>query len=426
MATCVVRPDSPAVADPALGTPMLALSGRKPANSSVSLRRASLAATSPTAVACIADGSMIFAPTVFESVGAPRSDAADRVALDVVRVFATYGVLVAHVASLVTRRYGELGVDYSAWLAAHCWYVAIIPTNLLFFLISGALMLGRNEPAWTFYKKRFIKIIPAWAFWSAFYIGWRQFYRGEKLDIQAAVVRLFDGDRGVAMYHLWFLNHMMKLYCFTPIFNSVFRDPDPTGVRILVALSYAVYIYQSLQQHVAGLHIFLLEWLSFLGFRTTVFLSGPTLRTMRPAKLVLGACGVLYLGAFVHTVVATDTITQQFGRMDEAYYHEFHAVFVMAMSSFLLVKALGRSVIAGIPQFARVFSLIAEHSFGIYLTHPAILDLLRNSLMRPDNTMVLGHPLWGVPLSVLVLGSCSMGFTMAIKRVPFFRQFVGG
>ncbi len=40
----------------------------------------------------------------------------------------------------------------------------------LFFMLSGATLLAKQEPLITFLKKRFIRIIPALVFWTIFYL----------------------------------------------------------------------------------------------------------------------------------------------------------------------------------------------------------------------------------------------------------------
>jgi len=219
---------------------------------------------------------------------------------------------------------------------------------------------------------------------------------------------------------------MMKLYSLTPFFNSVFRNPDPTSVVVLAGLTYMVYSYQSIQQHIK-FSFFICDWLMFLGFRTTLFISGPTLRTMKTTRFLMFGCSIIYFGCVVNMSLATQTLSVGAGKMDEYYFHEFHTVYLMATTSFVVLKGIGElPMIQGSPRIVKVLSTISDHSFGIYLTHPAILDVLRKHLLRPDNTYLLGHPIIGVPLTVLILGACSMSFVAVVKQIPFLRQFVGG
>ncbi|MGH8822038.1 MAG: acyltransferase family protein, partial [Rhodoferax sp.] len=42
----------------------------------------------------------------------------------------------------------------------------------LFFMVSGATLLPKQEPIRAFFAKRFIRIVPPLLFWSIFYLWW--------------------------------------------------------------------------------------------------------------------------------------------------------------------------------------------------------------------------------------------------------------
>eukprot|EP01116_Phalansterium_solitarium_P012137 TRINITY_DN2815_c0_g1_i1.p1 TRINITY_DN2815_c0_g1~~TRINITY_DN2815_c0_g1_i1.p1 ORF type:complete len:331 (-),score=15.11 TRINITY_DN2815_c0_g1_i1:130-1122(-) len=326
---------------------------------------------------------------------------------------------------LVTRHYGDGHVTPSAWFAANCWHALVLPSQMLLFALSGAVVLGRSEAASHFYKTRFARLVFAWLFWSAFYFGWRTLFRGEHLDWQASAWGLLHGDSKVAMYHMWYINHLLKLYSLTPLFNAVFRDPDPTVLRLLLLLSFMVYAYQILAQHLR-LKIFLFEWLSFLGFRTSLYLLGPTLRLLRTRRAVVGGCGFVFVGSMMNALLSTTSLVEETGRMDESFYHELQTLFMMSLSAFVLLKALGElPVITESDRAGQFFNKCAEHSFALYMLHPAVLDILRPILVRPDFTLTLGHPVIGIPLSCIVLIFATFCASVVLKHLPVVRA-VGG
>jgi fucose 4-O-acetylase-like acetyltransferase len=90
--------------------------------------------------------------------------------IDLIRVVSAFFVVMIHVCVRVSGGAEENG-NSLAWLIAHCGFSSF---NLLavplFIMISGALLLDRNEEPMTFYRKRFGKILLPFIAWSSIYL----------------------------------------------------------------------------------------------------------------------------------------------------------------------------------------------------------------------------------------------------------------
>ena len=51
-------------------------------------------------------------------------------------------------------------------------YDLVAPGVSLFLIFSGVLLLGRDEPVGVFFKKRFLRILPPFLFWSLVHSPW--------------------------------------------------------------------------------------------------------------------------------------------------------------------------------------------------------------------------------------------------------------
>ena len=91
--------------------------------------------------------------------------------IDLLRVFAIFQVILIHLSFPVIAKL-ELPDSYR--LAA-VFYNAFSRAGVpIFFMISGYLLLGREEPIMDFLRKRFLKVgIPA-LLWTAIYLIWQQ------------------------------------------------------------------------------------------------------------------------------------------------------------------------------------------------------------------------------------------------------------
>ena len=85
--------------------------------------------------------------------------------LDVLRTFATMGVIVIHVAS--NNWYGNIGSF--DWII-YTIYISVCRISVpIFFMISGALILGKDYTIKDLYLKKIMKLIIFLIMWSLIY-----------------------------------------------------------------------------------------------------------------------------------------------------------------------------------------------------------------------------------------------------------------
>lgn len=90
------------------------------------------------------------------------------------RVFAIAMVVILHASGLIL---------VEAEFSSYDWWVGNIYNAFtrmavpIFFMISGYLLLSKNEGILSFYKKRFSKILLPFIIWTLFYSVWFHLYR---------------------------------------------------------------------------------------------------------------------------------------------------------------------------------------------------------------------------------------------------------
>ena len=133
--------------------------------------------------------------------------------LDTVRVFATFAVILLHVSAPILYKYGE--VPNTIWNIGN-FYDSIVRSSVpLFFMISGALLLRIDYSLFDFLKKRFVRIIPPFIFWSLVYIIVDTFILGDQAYsifeiFKLIAVNLIIGSK----FHLWFIYTLLGIYLF--------------------------------------------------------------------------------------------------------------------------------------------------------------------------------------------------------------------
>lgn len=101
---------------------------------------------------------------VADQIRTPQQDTYDD-RFDLLRVVACFLVVLIHIG----HPQRPLGTGTDA-IASNFWASLGRPSVPLFFMISGAMLLLKDEPLGFFLKKRMIRVLSPLLFWSAFYL----------------------------------------------------------------------------------------------------------------------------------------------------------------------------------------------------------------------------------------------------------------
>ncbi len=132
---------------------------------------------------------------------------------------------------------------------------------------------------------------------------------------------------------------------------------------------------------------------------------------------------------WLFTAFMTDRYTKLNGIFDETFYVYISPIVVlMTISSFILLS--NTLVINSLKKQHFIYTLIqmlSKTSFGIYLVHVAVLDLvgrgvLNNLFDLPINFNVSTfHPTIGIPLLATTVLSISTLIVKIFQRLPLFK-----
>ena len=103
-------------------------------------------------------------------------------------------------------------------------YDLVAPGVSLFLIISGVLLLSRDEPVGVFFKKRFLRILPPFLFWSLVTFTLGRLMEGNR-DFPHFLPDYFrdlatGGSHGI----YWFVYMIIGLYLVTPVLRVVCRE----------------------------------------------------------------------------------------------------------------------------------------------------------------------------------------------------------
>lgn len=325
------------------------------------------------------------------------------------RALAIMAVVMIHVVASL------MAVDISK-----TWWLANIIDSFarwsvpVFVMVSGALLLGKDEPLSTFFNKRASKIIIPFIFWTVFYELFTYRTQLEMFSVTAAIKNIYSGQ---AYYHLWFLYMIVGIYFAAPLFRPIAQN-----TRILVYF-VVIWFFMTLENVVfyfTSIHLGFKMGL-FWGF-TGYFLLGYLLAKHEISKRMTT---LIYIGGIIGmfiTIFGTYYMTKTKGHLDIFWldYLAPNTVFV-SMAVFVLFKHSFKSNIRFINSFAAA-------SFGIFLIHPFFLTLFKSGVFQSIFGFALHsrtiHVLFGIPVTFIVVTLSSYVAVLILQRIPIVKNIV--
>jgi surface polysaccharide O-acyltransferase-like enzyme len=292
-------------------------------------------------------------------------------------------------------------------------------------MVSGALLLtvrAQAEGPGAFYRKRLLRLGPAFLFWQVFYIlVARMWISGQQLSLGGVLALFADGSTYTHLYFLWLV---VGLYAVAPVLYPFLaaggRRRALATAGVLLFLTIAAYTAASVltrlgQPRGITLTAFT-QWLPYVGF----FVAGAALNGLvlvRSRTIMVGAIGAVTLAAIILEYGLTQPGSTLRALLPLGYPTLLTTIVVLAL--FLTVQSL----MARAEPSRRATGILRELSdaaFGVFLIHFVVMLVIRlvfTGAAGAQSTSFAGTAL--IWLAVVVI---SFALTIAARRVPFVRR----
>jgi len=331
-------------------------------------------------------------------------------AMDTARVGACFMVVLLHVAAVNFNVFDE------QWWASNFYDALTRSCVPLFLMITGVLLLRRQEPMPEFFKKRFMRVLPPLLFWSLFYMAWNT-WNGEHYG--AALEWMKALANGPVVFHLWYLYAIVGIYLFVPFLRSIWNGARPGEKRLYLAIWAAVSAWPTVG--------------------AVLEIEADPLRVYGVGPFV-GLAGYLFLGAYVQEAWAKQADKRRYWSwslclflvfstltMAATYLYSLHtgepdALFYDYLSPFVLASSVcAFNVLYGLGTKAQDFSGpirgVAACTLGVYCVHIFVLNLLE------ETTGLMGGGVsswWAIPATAACVFSLSLLAVMLLRRLKPF------
>ena len=334
--------------------------------------------------------------------------------IDFIRAVAIINVVLLHSAAFYLYQYKTIPLSY--WMIANIYdsYARIgVP---LFFMISGYLLINKEEEWRTFFQKRIKKIVIPLVVWSIFFISWRHFYEH---NFHFSLKEFSKIVIQPVFFHLWFMYAILGLYFTIPILKLL-RSHHKIIIYYLV-LWYIAVAYKPIfepSQKIEGIIIYDLSLFSgFAGYLLLGYYVGQ--QKIKPAILWF-----IFLLSTSITIIGTFILSHLKGSFVGFFYNYNSATVIPASySAFLLLKNYS-SYIEKRHISTLIIQELAKCSLGIYLIHVVFLILLNNGSFGFQLNGLTWHPIIGIPLTAFITLILSYPTIRLIKAIPIIGKII--
>ena len=328
--------------------------------------------------------------------------------MDVTRAAGCAMVVMLHVSATFFYAFGPL------WIPAITFDALVRGCVPIFFMLSGALLLAKDEPILPFYRRRVLRIVPPLVFWTIVYV----YLFGDRSIPLADQIGYYMTR---AYGHLWYFYTLLGLYLSAPYLRKMLRASSEREIRIFLFLwfFFACILYQVRVLYAAwwdptnflGVQLFS----GYLGF----FVLGAYLQQYRPVTTTGGrwACALLFLGSSLASGILTFQHSLHVGKPDESFYFGYLSplVAIAAAAAFSFFTS-----ITSLPNWLAVaVRVVSDCSLGIYCLHVMIISYYVEHLHMPEAL----HTTWfKIPiLWAAIFGTATLAIYVA-RKVPLFRR----
>lgn len=327
--------------------------------------------------------------------------------LDYIRSFSCIMIILMHAPMP--------GIQLPSGLLAGISFITA-PALVLFFMVSGALLLPTKLSCRDFYVKRLTKVIYPTFFWTFFYtfvnLMTGKVHCNELLRIILSIPFSAQGH-GI----LWFMYTLIGLYLLTPIISPWLANAQKKEVEFLLLLWGITLFYPLIKDYLSINEASTGILYYFTGY-AGYYLLGYYLH--RYGKTI-GLWWLFFLLLIPCCFAATARITHI--KWDFYSVFWYLSIFTAMMSVFwyLLIQRIDIDKCSAPPYLLKHIMSFSNYTFGIYLIH---IFVMRNICWHILSWLGIMNVLQ-IPLTLLFTLGASYITVACMSRLPFSKYIIG-
>lgn len=332
---------------------------------------------------------------------------------DILRIIACVSVVSIHTMGRVF----DISIYSCDWKVINIYELSVRYSVCIFFMISGALFLNREEiDLKNFLIKNVWHLLIFYFIWSGIYF-FNTLYRSEYSGIDEVISELVGGAGG---YQLWFIPCLIMVYLLFPILHSALHGKRVNIKYIIVLFCFFGILYETIRQipvYPSCVDVFMNkftpEYFIYSGYSVLgYFLSNVKIRKERRYWLILlfvvnslaGAYGNYKISCFYEEP------------MQLLYKYLTIPQFINAVCIFTFF--VSRDSIYLSERKQKIVKTLSDCTLGVYAVHILVLYYIINYVYSGTSE----YAVFSVPTFCLIINVISFALIAVIKRIPFIRR----
>lgn len=336
---------------------------------------------------------------------------------DALRGLAIIGVVILHVSITAPTAFTE---DHFLWWVTVSYKTIFSWAVLVFFMISGALLLSKQESISSIFTKRLPKLLIPFLFWNLVYAILDSIVNKD----HTILFNLYRSLSGPIIYHFWFLYILIGLYIITPFLRVFLISAKRKDLEFFLLLSLItnslIPFIEKFGNIEVGLHIPLVT--GYVGY----YMLGYYLNNYDISSSVKRLSYLLGLVSLPVILLSTYFLTSQTGQNNYFFLEPLSiTVFFLTLAIFLLFKEMSFPKNNFIPRLASKID-INRVCFGIFFAHVAVLGILEGGKLGFKLNENITNPIFGVLInSFVILILCfSFFYTLELLKKNKYIAFI--
>lgn len=348
---------------------------------------------------------------------------------DIMRIIACFCVIVNHSIGI----YDQWGkISTIKWLLADAMFCFCKTAVPIFLLLSGALLLKREESYRDWLKKRILHIVIIIVCWAIIYRGLPQIISLDKFSFieifNILILTIKNSISTLPSWHMWYLYALLGMYFMLPFLRKMVKNMNKrdSAVFIIIWLCFSGVIpyYNSIFAE-SPIRLNANFYLGLFSGYLALYIIGYIIEMIDiNKKNMIIAVMIFGISLFIH--VAVTYVKSVEAQMSVRTFDSALVLPVMLTSSsmFFLARCFEEYKGKYIEKLTGFVAEIGKCTLGVYLIHPLILRL-----MYSNDLFIKLFPNWTLSLYqtflVQLLAFCfSTAIIWIMRKIPVVRKIV--
>lgn len=344
--------------------------------------------------------------------------------LDFIRVLAIIAVVFIHLTFPIYSRPDFFGG--ATWWLAEIINILSRPAIPVFIMLSGYLLLEKNETTKENVKRVWYRLGIPLLGWTGIYTVWSLIDSRSEVTVLGILINILSGN----IFHLYFLVILINLYALLPLLRKLFITDSLNKQRTkVIFLLFAGFVYTLASYFVFKeiFSTFLTIGLPYLGY----FVFGHYIKSKTIIRKNLIVLTALWIMMFLINLFLGYTNMQLFINGDQtfwlhiSYFDDYLSpnVMIFSLLSFILLLhvptlLLEKNIIK------KIIRVLSAQAFGLYLVHLLVMDFIDIIFNLHINTMTDPILLYFIKRTLLTF-TFSLGIVYGLRKVSFLKNIFG-